>query len=82
MMKFLTMLFFYLFGEVEIILTDSFIHSGDLYSAFSRDYYSEALPAQSRTKRKDDLTFTVVAIVVTLISFIMTSFTPASCFKV
>src|SRR6218665_2668446 len=31
----------------------SFIHSGDLYSAYSRDYYSEALPAQSRTKKKD-----------------------------
>jgi len=31
----------------------SFIHSGDLYSASSRDYYSEALPAQSRTKKKD-----------------------------
>ena len=31
----------------------SLIHSGDLYSAFSRDYYSEALPAQSRTKKKD-----------------------------
>src|SRR6218665_377491 len=30
----------------------SFIHSGDLYSASSRDYYSEALPAQSRTKRR------------------------------
>src|SRR6218665_753492 len=28
----------------------SFIHSGDLYSASSRDYYSEALPAQPRTK--------------------------------
>src|SRR6218665_1823123 len=28
----------------------SFIHSGDLYSTSSRDYYSEALPAQSRTK--------------------------------
>src|SRR6218665_2406718 len=31
----------------------SFIHSEDLYNAFSRDYYSEALPAQSRTKKKD-----------------------------
>src|SRR6218665_406724 len=31
----------------------SFIHSGDLYSASSRDYYSEALPAQPRTKKKD-----------------------------
>ena len=31
----------------------SFIHSGDLYSASSRDYYSEALPAQSRPKKKD-----------------------------
>src|SRR6218665_361234 len=30
----------------------SFIHSADLYSASSRDYYSEALPAQSRTKRR------------------------------
>jgi len=26
------------------------IHSGNLYSAFSRDYYSESLPAQSRPK--------------------------------
>ena len=31
----------------------SFIHSGDLYSTSSRDYYSEALPAQSRIKKKD-----------------------------
>jgi len=32
----------------------SYIHSGDLYSASSsRDYYSEVLPAQSRTKKKD-----------------------------
>src|SRR6218665_1370789 len=31
----------------------SFIHSGVLYSASSRDFYSEALPAQSRTKKKD-----------------------------
>ena len=31
----------------------SFIHSEDLYSASSRDYYSEALPAQPRTKKKD-----------------------------
>ena len=31
----------------------SFIHSGDLYSASSRDYCSEALPAQPRTKKKD-----------------------------
>ena len=31
----------------------SFIHSGDLYSASSRHYYSEALPAQSRPKKKD-----------------------------
>src|SRR6218665_371445 len=30
----------------------SFIHSGDLYSASSRGYYSEALPAQPRTKKK------------------------------
>ena len=30
----------------------SFIHSGDLYSASSRDVYSEALPAQSRTKKE------------------------------
>jgi len=36
---------------LEII--HSFIHSGDLYSASSRVYYSEALPAQSRTKKKD-----------------------------
>jgi len=31
----------------------TFIHSGDLYSASSRDYYSEALTAQSRTKKKE-----------------------------
>jgi len=31
----------------------SFVHSGNLFSASSRDYYSEALPAQSRTKKKD-----------------------------
>jgi len=31
----------------------SFIHSGDLYSASSRHYYSEALPAQSQPKKKD-----------------------------
>jgi len=30
----------------------SFIHSGDLYSASSRHYYSEALPAQSRQRRR------------------------------
>src|SRR6218665_10931 len=31
----------------------SFILSGDLYSTSSRDYYSEALPAQSNIKKKD-----------------------------
>jgi len=31
----------------------SFIHSGDLSSTSSRDYYSEALPAQSWTTKKD-----------------------------
>jgi len=31
----------------------SFIHSGDLYRASSRYYYSEALLAQSRPKKKD-----------------------------
>jgi len=32
-------------------MINSFIHSGDLYSVSSRDYYcSKALPAQSRTK--------------------------------
>src|SRR6218665_1120823 len=35
------------------IVIHSFIHSGDLYSASSRDHYSEALPAQPRTKKKD-----------------------------
>src|SRR6218665_3696145 len=34
-------------------LFHSFIHSGDLYSASSRHYYSEALPAQSWPKKKD-----------------------------
>src|SRR6218665_2567936 len=34
-------------------IVHSFIHSGDLYSASSRDYYSEALPAQSRAKKKE-----------------------------
>jgi len=28
------------------------INSGDLYSASSRHYHSEALPAQSRPKKK------------------------------
>src|SRR6218665_440782 len=41
----------------EILKEDavSFIHSFILetYSASSRDYYSEALPAQPRTKKKD-----------------------------
>jgi len=32
--------------------THSFIHV-DLYNASSRDYYSEAFPAQSRPKKKD-----------------------------
>jgi len=36
-----------------MFLSHSFIHSGDLYSASSRDYCSEALPAQSRPKKKD-----------------------------
>ena len=36
-----------------LIIIHSFIHSGDLYSASSRDYYSEALAAQPRTKKKD-----------------------------
>src|SRR6218665_4024346 len=35
------------------IATHSFIHSGDLCSASSRHYYSEALPAQSQPKKKD-----------------------------
>jgi len=26
----------------------SFVHSGDLHTASSRDYYPEALPSQSR----------------------------------
>ena len=39
-------------GAYDLII-HSFIHSGDLYSASSRDYYSEALPAQPRTKKKD-----------------------------
>jgi len=34
-------------------LINSLIHSGDLYSASSRDYYSEELSAQSWTKKKD-----------------------------
>src|SRR6218665_4034829 len=38
--------------EMKLFIS-SFIHSGDLYSASSRDYYSEALPAQPRTKKKD-----------------------------
>src|SRR6218665_819740 len=36
-----------------IHITHSFIHSGDLYSASSRHYSSEALPAQSRPQKKD-----------------------------
>src|SRR6218665_548919 len=35
------------------IFIHSFIHSEGLYRASSRDYYSEALPAQPRTKKKD-----------------------------
>src|SRR6218665_1290093 len=31
----------------------SLIHSGDLYSVLSRYYYSEALTAESRQKKKD-----------------------------
>jgi len=34
-------------------LVNSFIHSGDLYRASSRGYYSEALPAQTQTKEKN-----------------------------
>src|SRR6218665_4091289 len=37
----------------SVTFIHSFIHSEDLYSASSRDYYSEALPAQPRTKKKD-----------------------------
>ena len=38
-------------ADDNVVDDDSFIHSGDLYSASSRDYYSEALPAQPRTKK-------------------------------
>jgi len=41
----------------------SFIHSGYLYRASSRDYVSEALPAQSRTKKKEIL-YTCSSVVV------------------
>jgi len=34
-------------------LIHSFIYSGDLYSASSRDYYTEALPDQSQPKKKE-----------------------------
>jgi len=36
-----------------IINFHSFIHSGDLYSASSRYYYSEALLAQARPQKKN-----------------------------
>src|SRR6218665_2576343 len=51
--RFIQCLFVCLFLGIGLtfIYTYSFIHSGDLYSASSRDYYSEALPAQSRTKK-------------------------------
>src|SRR6218665_2047463 len=39
--------------QISRLRFHSFIHSEDLYSASSRDYYSEALPAQPRTKKKD-----------------------------
>src|SRR6218665_471795 len=35
----------------ELVTSKMFIHSGDLYSASSRHYYSEALPAQSWPKK-------------------------------
>jgi len=35
------------------VFIHSLAHSGDLYSTSSRDYHSEALPAQSRPKKKD-----------------------------
>src|SRR6218665_223460 len=38
----------------------SFTHSGDLYSASSRDYYSEALPAQSCSKKKDHFYISII----------------------
>ena len=41
------------YGQNGMDKIHSFMHSGDLYSASSRDYYSEALPAQPRTKQKD-----------------------------
>ena len=44
---------YFLFQVTCTFICFKFIHSGDLYSASSRDYYSEALPAQSRTKNKD-----------------------------
>jgi len=37
----------------DSLFIHSFIHSGDLYSASSRDDHSEALTAQSRTKKKN-----------------------------
>jgi len=37
----------------HVLYIHSFIHSGNLYSASSKHYYSEALPAQSRPKKKD-----------------------------
>jgi len=42
------------FNGVDLILfIHSFIHSGDLYSASPRHYYSESLQAQSWPKKKD-----------------------------
>src|SRR6218665_798196 len=40
---------YFLFQVTCTFICFKFIHSGDLYSASSRDYY----PAQSRTKKKD-----------------------------
>jgi len=44
---------FILSSSLSPIIFYSFIHSGDLYSASSRHYYSEAHPAQSRPKKKN-----------------------------
>src|SRR6218665_1199381 len=50
---FLSCLFSFFLWPFSCSLLSSFIHSGDLYSASSRHYYSKALPAQSRPKKKD-----------------------------
>src|SRR6218665_2184556 len=61
------------------VFIHSFIHSGDLYSASSRDYYSEALPAQSRTKNKDNIMYVVLYCKGYYVSFLLRYIVLLSC---